>query len=188
MATLPAHDLDPGVRAFRQEVRDWLAANWLGERQAAHDRLPFKERGWDPGFSRLVGARGWIGLGWPREHGGQARSPAEQLAYIEEMEYAEAPIKAHNVAENIVGPSLIRHGTAEQRAEWLPPILRGEITFGLGYSEPEAGSDLASLHTRATRDGDDWRINGQKLWSTGGDKAEHVWLAARTDPDAKPKH
>jgi alkylation response protein AidB-like acyl-CoA dehydrogenase len=188
MATLPAHDLDPGVRAFRQEVRDWLDAHWHGERQAAHDRLPFKDRGWDPSFSRLVGQRGWIGIGWPKEFGGQARSPAEQLAYIEEMEYAEAPIKAHNVAENIVGPSLIRHGTPEQRAEWLPPTLRGELTFGLGYSEPEAGSDLASLRTRATRDGDDWIINGQKLWSTGGDKAEHVWLAARTDPDAKPKH
>lgn len=188
MATLPAHDLDPGVRAFRQEVRDWLDANWHGERQAAHDRLPFKDRGWDPSFSRLVGKRGWIGIGWPKEFGGQARSPAEQLAYIEEMEYAEAPIKAHNVAENIVGPSLIRHGTPEQQAEWLPPTLRGELTFGLGYSEPEAGSDLASLRTRATRDGGDWVINGQKLWSTGGDKAEHVWLAARTDPDAKPKH
>jgi len=188
MATLPAHDLDPGVRAFRQEVRDWLDANWHGERQTAHDRLPFKDRGWDPSFSRLIGKRGWIGIGWPKEFGGQARSPAEQLAYIEEMEYAEAPIKAHNVAENIVGPSLIRHGTPEQQTEWLPAILRGELTFGLGYSEPEAGSDLASLRTRATRDGDDWIINGQKLWSTGGDKAEHVWLAARTDPDAKPKH
>ena len=188
MATLPAHDLDPGVRAFRQEVRDWLDANWHGERQTAHDRLPFKDRGWDPSFSRLIGKRGWIGIGWPKEFGGQARSPAEQLAYIEEMEYAEAPIKAHNVAENIVGPSLIRHGTPEQQTEWLPAILRGELTFGLGYSEPEAGSDLASLRTRATRDGDDWIINGQKLWSTGGDKAEQVWLAARTDPDAKPKH
>ena len=188
MATLPAHDLDPSVSAFRQEVRDWLAANWHGARQEAHERLPFKEHGWDPAFSRLVGKRGWIGLGWPQGHGGQARGPAEQLAYIEEMEYAEAPIKAHNVAENIVGPSLIRHGTAEQQAEWLPAILRGEHTFGLGYSEPEAGSDLASLRTRAVRDGGDWVINGQKLWSTGGDKAEHVWLAVRTDPDAKPKH
>ena len=188
MATLPAHDLDPCVRAFRQEVRDWLAANWHGERQAAHDRLPFKDRGWDPSFSRLVAQRGWIGIGWPEGFGSHPRSPAEQLAYIEEMEYAEAPIKAHNVAENIVGPSLIRYGTPEQQAEWLPAILRGELTFGLGYSEPEAGSDLASLRSRARRDGDDWVITGQKLWSTGGDKAEHVWLAVRTDPDVKPKH
>jgi alkylation response protein AidB-like acyl-CoA dehydrogenase len=188
MATLPAHDIDPAVSAFREEVRQWLAANWLGERQAAHDRKPFKERGWDPEFSRLLGKQGWIGLGWPKEAGGQARRPAEQLAFIEEMKYADAPTNAHNVAETIVGPSLIKYGTTEQKAEYLPAFLRGERSFGLGYSEPEAGSDLASLRTRAVRDGSDWIITGQKLWSTGGDKAEHVWLAVRTDPDAKPKH
>ncbi len=188
MATLPAHDLDPGVRAFRREVREWLAVHWHGEREAAHRRRPLKDRGWDGEFSRLLGKRGWIGLGWPKEFGGQARSPSEQLAFIEEMEYAGAPKGAHNVAETIVGPSLIRHGTPQQQAEYLPAMLRGELSFGLGYSEPEAGSDLASLRTRATRDGDDWVINGQKLWSTGGDKAENVWLAVRTDPDAKPKH
>jgi alkylation response protein AidB-like acyl-CoA dehydrogenase len=187
MATLPAFDLDPSVSAFRQEVRQWLAQNWHGEREAAHRRLPFKIRGWDPEFSRMVGKQGWIGLGWPKEFGGQARSPAEQLAFVEEMEYAHAP-RNHLVGETIVGPALIRFGTPEQQAEYLPAILRGERSFALGYSEPEAGSDLASLRTRAQRDGDDWIINGQKLWSTGGDKAEHVWLAVRTDPDAKPKH
>jgi len=188
MSTLPALDTDPAVGRFRDEVRQWLAENWLGERQAAHDRKPFKERGWDAEFSRLLGKKGWIGLGWPKEAGGQARSPSEQLAFIEEMRYVEAPTGFHNVGETIVGPSLIKYGTPEQKAEYLPAFLRGERSFGLGYSEPEAGSDLASLRTRAVRDGSDWVINGQKLWSTGGDKAEHVWLATRTDPDAKPKH
>ena len=187
MTTLPAFDLDPAVGAFRREIRDWLAINWHGEREAMHKKRPFKDRGWDPEFSRLVGRQGWIGLGWPKEFGGQARSPAEQLAFVEEMEYAHAP-RSHLVGETIVGPALIRHGTKEQQAKYLPAILRGEMTFGLGYSEPEAGSDLAGLRTRAVRDGDDWVITGQKLWSTGGDKAEHVWLAVRTDPDAKPKH
>ena len=187
MTTLPAFDLDPAVSAFRREVREWLAAHWHGEREAMHNRRPFKDRGHDPEFSRLVGQKGWIGLGWPKEFGGQARSPAEQLAFVEEMEYAHAP-RGYLVGETIVGPALMRHGTPEQKAQYLPAILRGEMSFALGYSEPEAGSDLAGLRTRAVRDGDDWVINGQKLWSTGGDKAEHVWLAVRTDPDAKPKH
>ena len=187
MTTLPAFDLDPAVSAFRREVREWLAVHWHGEREAMHNRRPFKDRGHDPEFSRLVGQKGWIGLGWPKEFGGQARSPAEQLAFVEEMEYAHAP-RGYIVAETIVGPALMRHGTPEQKARYLPAILRGEMSFALGYSEPEAGSDLAGLRTRAVRDGDDWVINGQKLWSTGGDKAEHVWLAVRTDPDAKPKH
>mgnify|MGYP003946089921 CR=1 FL=1 len=187
MTTLPAFDLDPAVSAFRREVREWLAVHWHGEREAMHNRRPFKDRGYDPEFSRLVGQKGWIGLGWPKEFGGQARSPAEQLAFVEEMEYAHAP-RSYLVGETIVGPALMRHGRAEQKAQYLPAILRGEMTFALGYSEPEAGSDLAGLRTRAERDGEDWIINGQKLWSTGGDKAEHVWLAVRTDRDAKPKH
>lgn len=187
MTTLPAFDLDPAVSAFRREVREWLAVHWHGERAAMHNRRPFKDRGHDPEFSRLVGQKGWIGLGWPKEFGGQARSPAEQLAFVEEMEYAHAP-RGYLVGETIVGPALMRHGTPEQKAQYLPAILRGEMSFALGYSEPEAGSDLAGLRTRAERDGEDWVINGQKLWSTGGDKAEHVWLAVRTDRDAKPKH
>jgi alkylation response protein AidB-like acyl-CoA dehydrogenase len=187
MATLPAFDLDPAVGAFRREVRAWLAVHWHGERESMHSRRPFKDRGYDPEFSRLVGQKGWIGLGWPKAFGGQARSPAEQLAFVEEMEYAHAP-RGYLVGETIVGPALMRHGTPEQQARYLPAILRGEMSFALGYSEPEAGSDLASLRTRAVRDGDDWIINGQKLWSTGGDKSEHIWLAVRTDPDAKPKH
>ncbi len=188
MSFLPAHDTDPAVKAFRQEVRQWLAANWLGERQAAQKQKPFNLQGWDGEFSKMLGAQGWIGLGWPKEAGGGGLSPAEQLAFIEEVQFADAPVGYHNVAETIVGPALIKSGTPEQKAELLPMILAGERSFALHYSEPEAGSDLASLRTKATRDGDDWIINGQKLWSTGGDKAEWSWLAVRTDPDAKPRH
>ena len=132
-----------------------------------------------------MGRDGWIGVGWPKEYGGQARSASEQVAFIEELVSAGVPYHAHNISASVVARALFLHGTPEQKAEHLPVILRGERFFSLGYSEPEAGSDLASLRTRAVRDGDDWIVNGQKLWTTNADKAEYVWLAARTDPDAK---
>jgi alkylation response protein AidB-like acyl-CoA dehydrogenase len=187
MATLPAHDMGQAADAFRKEVRDWLAQNWTPERRAAHRKKPFKDRGWDVEFSRLMGRAGYIGVGWPKEFGGQGRGPSEQIALITEFGYADAPISAHTTAETIVAHALFSYGTKAQQGEWLPAIRRGERTFGLGYSEPEAGSDLAALRTRAVRDGDYWVVNGQKLWSTGGDKADYMWLAVRTDPEAK-KH
>lgn len=187
MATLPDFDLDPAVRAFRQEVRLWLKENWVGKRQEAHHKLPFKDRGWDTEFSKMLGARGWIGTGWSKEDGGLGLSPAEQFVLIEELELVKAPF-GHAVSETMVAPSLIKFGSEEQKAEYLPAIRRGEVTFALGYSESEAGSDLASLRTRAVPEGAGWRINGQKLWSTGADKAHLLWLAARTDTEAKPKH
>jgi alkylation response protein AidB-like acyl-CoA dehydrogenase len=168
-------------------VRDWLAQHWTPERRAAHLRKPFKERGWDVEFSRLMGRDGWIGVGWPKAFGGQGRSATEQIAFITEMANAGAPTQAHSTGESIVAQALFLHGSKEQQDEWVPAIRRGERTFALGYSEPEAGSDLAALRTRAVRDGDDWVVNGQKLWSTGGDKAQYIWLAVRTDPEAK-KH
>jgi alkylation response protein AidB-like acyl-CoA dehydrogenase len=188
MAFLPAHDTDPSVAAFRQEVRDWLAATWLGPRRDAHEHLPFNHHGWDAEFSRLLGQRGWLGLAWPKDHGGAAKRPAELLAFIEEMQFAGAPLAYHNTAETIVGPAIIKHGTPDQKAEFLSAFLRGERSFALHYSEPEAGSDLASLRTTARPDGEGWIVTGQKLWSTGGDKAEWAWLAVRTDPNATPKH
>ena len=103
------------------------------------------------------------------------------------MANAGAPVQAHSTGESIVAQALFLHGTKAQQDEWLPAIRSGERCFALGYSEPEAGSDLAALRTRAVRDGDDWVVNGQKLWSTGGDKADYMWLAVRTDPEAK-KH
>ena len=187
MAQLPAHDIGPAANAFREKVRAWLAQHWTAERKAAHLRKPFKERGWDVEFSRLMGRDGWIGVGWPTAFGGQGRTPTEQIAFITEMANVGAPVQAHNTGESIVAQALFLHGSKEQQDEWLPAIRRGERSFALGYSEPEAGSDLAALRTRAVRDGGDWVVNGQKLWSTGADKAEYIWLAVRTDPEAK-KH
>ncbi|MBX9824119.1 MAG: acyl-CoA dehydrogenase family protein [Xanthobacteraceae bacterium] len=187
MTALPAHDMGPAANAFRKEIRDWLARNWTAEQRAAHMRKPFKERGWDAEFSRLMGRDGWIGVGWPKPFGGQARNPSEQIVFVTELANAGAPYQAHNTSESIVAPSLFAYGTKEQQDEWIPKIRNGECHFALGYSEPEAGSDLAALRTRAVRDGDDWVVNGQKLWSTGGDKAQYMWLAVRTDPEAK-KH
>jgi len=179
--------MGPAANAFRREVRAWLAQHWTAAQRAAHARLPFKDRGWDVEFSQLMGRDGWIGIGWPREFGGQARSPAEQIAFVTEMANAGAPCAAHGTGESVVAPALFLHGTKAQQDEWLGAIRAGERTFALGYSEPEAGSDLAALRTRAVRDGDVFIVNGQKLWSTGADKAQFIWLAVRTDPDAK-KH
>jgi alkylation response protein AidB-like acyl-CoA dehydrogenase len=134
-----------------------------------------------------MGRDGWIGVGWPKEFGGQGRSATEQIAFITELANSGAPAHAHSTSESIVAQALFLHGTKAQQDQWLPAIRSGECFFALGYSEPEAGSDLAALRTRAVRDGDDWVVNGQKLWSTGGDKADYMWLAVRTDPDAK-KH
>jgi len=185
MATLPAYDLGPAASAFRADVRDWLARHWTAERRAEHRRKPFKDRGWDVAFSELMGRDGWIGIGWPRRFGGQERSPAEQIAFITEMANAGAPTQAHSTGESIVAQALFKHGTKDQQDEWLSAIRSGRRPFALGYSEPEAGSDLAALRARAVRDGDDWVVNGQKLWSTGADKAEYIWLAVRTDPEVK---
>jgi alkylation response protein AidB-like acyl-CoA dehydrogenase len=187
MSALPAHDMGPAANAFRAQVRAWLAQHWPAQRRAQHRNKPFKDRGWDVEFSRRMGRDGWIGIGWPKEFGGQARSPAELIAFVTEMANAEAPCAAHGTGEGIVAPALFLHGTKAQQNEWLPAIRAGERTFALGYSEPEAGSDLAALRTRAVRDGDAFIVNGQKLWSTGADKAQFMWLAVRTDPDAK-KH
>ena len=187
MSALPAHDMGSAANALRNEVRAWLAKHWTPERRAAHLRKPFKERGWDVEFSKLMGRDGWIGLGWPKAFGGQGRSASEQIMFITEVANAGAPCQAHGTGESIVAQALFLHGSKEQQDEWLPAIRRGERSFALGYSEPEAGSDLAALRTRAIRNGDEWVVNGQKLWSTGADKAEYVWLAVRTDPDAK-KH
>ena len=187
-SNLPSHDTDARVAQFRSRIRDWLAANWTDADRAANRQRPFKDRAFLPEMSRKMGAAGWTGLDWPEAVGGQARSPGEQLAFIEEIEFAEVPTDAHMGGETIIGPAIIRHGSEEQKREFLPAFLRGERSFALHYSEPEAGSDLASLRTTARKEGDAWVISGQKLWTTGGDKCEYAFLAARTDPDATPKH
>ncbi|WP_185910873.1 acyl-CoA dehydrogenase family protein [Streptomyces sp. WAC07149] len=134
---------------------------------------------------RRIGADGLLGLGWPVEYGGQGRGPDEQFVFFDEAYRAGAPVSM--VTLNTVGPTLMKYGTQRQKDWFLPRILRGEIVFGIGYSEPEAGTDLASLRTRAVRDGGDWVIHGQKIFTSNAQNADWIWLACRTDPGA-PKH
>lgn len=179
---IPDLDLGPAANAFRTEVRAFLDENWMIVERAGN--LVGSEAGFDRDFTRRLAQRGWLGISWPRRFGGQERSALEQLAFVEEMEYWRAPVRAHTMAVSIVGPALMAHGTEAQRDRFLPAILRGEISFCLGYSEPDAGSDLASLRTRARRDGDSWVIDGAKLYTTLADVADYCWLAVRTDPEA----
>ncbi|MEU3971831.1 acyl-CoA dehydrogenase family protein [Streptomyces bacillaris] len=152
--------------------------------------LPAAE-GWrdDPGeqrrLLRRIGADGMLGLGWPVAYGGQGRGPDEQFVFFDEAYRAGAPVSM--VTLNTVGPTLMKYGTEEQKAYFLPRILSGDLVFAIGYSEPEAGTDLAALRTRAVRDGDDWVVHGQKIFTSNAQQADWIWLACRTDPDA-PKH
>lgn len=134
---------------------------------------------------RRIGADGMLGLGWPVEYGGQGRGADEQFVFFDEAYRAGAPVSM--VTLNTVGPTLMKYGTAEQKAAFLPRILSGDLVFAIGYSEPSAGTDLAALRTRAVRDGDDWLIDGQKIFTSNAQNADWIWLACRTDPDA-PKH
>jgi alkylation response protein AidB-like acyl-CoA dehydrogenase len=139
--------------------------------------------GKDSAYCRIIrqmGKDGWLGIGWPTEYGGQNRTMMEQLIFGDEATLAGAPIPL--LTMNSVGPTIMEYGTPDQKAFFLPQILSGELHFAIGYSEPDAGTDLASLRTRAERDGDGWIINGQKMWTSLIQVADYVWLAARTDP------
>jgi alkylation response protein AidB-like acyl-CoA dehydrogenase len=134
---------------------------------------------------RQLGRDGWLALSWPREYGGRGASLLDQLIFTDEAAIAGVPVPFLTI--NTVGPTIMRFGTPEQKADYLPRIAGGEIHFSIGYSEPEAGTDLAALRTRAVRDGDDYVINGQKMWTSLIQYADYVWLACRTDPEA-PRH
>ena len=165
--------------ALRHEVRRFLDEE-LGDDPAERD-------GFSPEFSKKLARRGWIGIGWPREYGGGGMGPVEQMIFREEFVGADAPVGYHLTAERQVAPSLLLHGSDEQRSEYIPKILNADISFALGLSEPGAGSDLASVATRAVRDGDDYVVNGQKIWTSLAHRADAIWLVTRTNPDA-PKH
>lgn len=170
--------------ALRQELRAYFGGLMTPDVEAA---MATGEWG-GPKYRDLVlqmGRDGWLGIGWPREYGGQGRSAIEQYLFFDEAQRAGAPVPFLTI--NTVGPTLMRYGTDEQKAAFLPRILRGEVHFSIGYSEPDAGTDLASLRTSAVFDGDEWVINGSKLWTSLVADADYVWLAARTDPEAK-KH
>ncbi|QLL09793.1 acyl-CoA dehydrogenase family protein [Mycobacterium vicinigordonae] len=178
---LPAADLGDKGECFRAEFLRFIA-----DRGAAGTApTPMHV---DTAAVNALAAEGWLGFGWPAEYGGRNASLAEQVVLNEETTYNRVgAIKALG-SVMLLGSSILRHGTEEQKQKFLPIIRAGEMNFCLGYSEPEAGSDLASLRTRADRDGDEWVINGQKMWTTGAHISDWVWLAARSDPQAQPRH
>lgn len=173
---------------MRAEIRAWLAANWSDEDYAASRSTPFSERKWNLPFAARLGAAGWTTLSWPKHAGGQDRTPLEQLAFAEELLRAGAPDGPVIAGSRILAPELIAHGSPELKASLLPALRAGTASVCLGYSEPEAGSDLASLKTSAVFDGRDYVVNGQKIWTTDGHRATHMILAARTNPDPAVRH
>ncbi|MEV7044933.1 acyl-CoA dehydrogenase family protein [Amycolatopsis sp. NPDC051061] len=179
-------DYTPEQRALAAELREYFAELMTPERRESlragdeyGDGLAYKE------IVRQLGKDGWLALGWPKEYGGQGRPMLDQLIFTDEAAVAGVPVPFLTV--NTVGPTIMRYGTEEQKAFYLPKIAAGELHFSIGYSEPEAGTDLASLRTRAVRDGDEYVVTGQKMWTSLIEYADYVWLAVRTDPDAK-KH
>jgi alkylation response protein AidB-like acyl-CoA dehydrogenase len=177
-------DYTPEQQALRDELRAYFARLVTPEYQAELGET----EGGGPLYTRTVrqlGADGWLGIGWPKEYGGQGRSPVEQFIFFDEA--SRAGIMLPTLTINAVAPAIMEHGSPAQKAKFLPAILRGECHFAIGYTEPSSGTDLASLRTRATRDGDDWVINGSKLFTSQAEFADYIWLAARTDPEA-PKH
>ncbi|GAA3385174.1 acyl-CoA dehydrogenase family protein [Cryptosporangium minutisporangium] len=176
-------DLTPEQRALRDELRAYFAGVLSPDER---DAMRVDRHG--PVYRELIrrlGRDGWLGLGWPTEYGGRGLGPVEQQLFVNEAARADVPLPS--VTLETVGPTLQRYGTDEQKARFLPLILRGEVHFAIGYTEPEAGTDLASLRTKAVRDGDTYVVDGQKIFTTGGHDADFIWLACRTDPDA-PKH
>ena len=174
----------PEHEQLRRELRSYFAGLMTPERRAAlatggdyGDGEVYKD------VVRQMGHDGWLTLGWPEEHGGRGGSALEQLIFTDEAAIAGAPVPFLTI--NTVGPTIMRFGTPEQKAFYLPKIAAGELHFAIGYSEPGAGTDLASLRTRAVRDGDSYVVNGQKMWTSLIQYADYVWLACRTDPEAQ---
>lgn len=171
-------------QALRSEIRAYLAELITPEIRGqllreGEDSQLFLE------LVRQMGHDGWLGLAWPKEYGGRGLGPMEAFIFFEEVKRAWAPINF--VTVSTVGPVLIARGTEDQKRRFLPPMLRGELQISIGYTEPESGTDLASLRTRAVRDGDEYVVNGAKVYTTRAQVADYIWLACRTDPDA-PKH
>jgi alkylation response protein AidB-like acyl-CoA dehydrogenase len=176
----------PEDEAFRSEVRAWLADHVVGEFAALGGRggsgdetFGFEVRlEWE----RVLAADGWTGLGWPVEHGGRGASIAHQVIFNEEYVRAKAPGRVSVLGEGLLGPTLIQYGTPEQQARFLPPILAGTELWCQGYSEPNAGSDLANVQTKAVLDGDQWVVTGQKVWTSLAHQADWCFVVCRTEP------
>ncbi|MEU6508272.1 acyl-CoA dehydrogenase family protein [Streptomyces sp. NPDC046942] len=176
-------DHTPEQQRLRAELRAYFAELVPDHAYARYGDKAAQKRFYRETVRRL-GTDGWLGVGWPEEYGGRGLTAMEQFIFFDEAAQAGVPLPL--MALNTVGPTLMRYGTEEQKAYFLPRILSGEIDFAIGYSEPGAGTDLASLRTRAVRDGEEYVVNGQKIWTTNGDTADWVWLATRTDPAAPP--
>ncbi|HMO52930.1 MAG TPA: acyl-CoA dehydrogenase family protein, partial [Tepidiformaceae bacterium] len=173
----------PEQAAFRAEVRKFIEVEGPKAREG---RDPESFYGGSKAWTQAFAKRNWIAPAWPKEVGGASMSVMEQFVFNSELAEARLP-RPGGIGIGFAGPTLIVHGTDEQKKKYLPEMLAGEVTWCQGYSEPGAGSDLAALQTRAVRDGDDYVVNGQKIWTSGGHNAKWMILLARTDPDA-PKH
>ncbi|MEU9999494.1 acyl-CoA dehydrogenase family protein [Streptomyces sp. NPDC050848] len=177
------------VEEFRTEIRDWLQAHLGGEFAAlkglggpGREHEAFAERlAWE----RHLAAHGWTCVGWPKEYGGRGASIEEQIAFHEEYALADAPARVNHIGEQLLGPTLIDHGTEEQKARFLPPIRAVEELWCQGYSEPDAGSDLAAVRTRAALEGDQWVVNGQKIWTSLAHESQWCFVVARTEPGSR---
>ncbi len=177
-------DYTPAQKALQAEVRAYMAELMTPELE---EEIAVHESG-GPHYHEAVkrmGAEGWLGVGWPEQYGGQGRPAIEQFIFFDEVQRVGFPIPLLTL--NTVGPTLMQHGSDAQRERFLPPILRGELHFSIGYTEPHAGTDLAALNTSAVREGEHYIVNGQKVFTSLADHADYIWLAVRTDPEAK-KH
>jgi len=178
-------ELPPEAEALRAEIRAFLA-----DERTRGGFTPSYE-GWgkfSPEFSRALGARGWLGMTWPKQYGGQARSPLERYVLIEEMLAAGAPVRAHWVADRQSGPTILRFGTEEQKQTFLPRIAKGECYFCIGMSEPDSGSDLASIRTRARKVDGGWEVEGAKIWTSNAHRCHMIILFVRTAPRGEDRH
>ncbi|MEV0280216.1 acyl-CoA dehydrogenase family protein [Streptomyces sp. NPDC050610] len=179
----------PEQQRLRTELRAYFA-ELAPDNAYARYADPAAQKGFYRETVRRLGSDGWLGVGWPKEYGGRGMTPMEQFIFFDEAAQAGVPLPL--MALNTVGPTIMQFGTEEQKRYFLPRILSGELDFAIGYSEPDAGTDLAALKTRAVRDGEEgaegaeYVVNGQKIWTTNGDTADWVWLAVRTDPAAPP--
>ncbi|KGH46667.1 MULTISPECIES: acyl-CoA dehydrogenase family protein [Modestobacter] len=186
--TLAPAPRSAAAEEVRAEVREFLAAELAAGSFTTH--VDTWLSGVDPAFSRKLGERGWLGMTWPKQYGGHERTAMERYAVTEELLAAGAPVAAHWIADRQSGPNLLRYGTEAQRAEILPRIAAGECYFVIGMSEPDSGSDLASIRTRATRNGDgDWVVNGAKVWTSNAHTSHYAITLVRTSPaDPASRH
>src|SRR5206468_7210825 len=178
-------ELPPEAEALRAEVREFLRRE-LGD--AAPVRRAHSWGGFDREFSKKMGVRGWIAMTWPKRYGGHERSALERYVVLEEMLAAGAPVSSHWIAQRQSGPLFLRFGTEAQRQRFLPAIARGECFFAIGMSEPDAGSDLASVQTRARKVDGGWSVTGRKVWTSHAHRSHYAILFCRTDGPAEDRH